>query len=189
MTTTAKPLLLIDVDGPLNAFGGPYSGNHAPDGYQQHRLRDQSFTDEAGRPWVQGGLRIWLNPAHGPMLLTLRDLVELTWATSWEHAANTLIAPIVGLPELPVIEFPRRPSYPFGQIFKRADVETYVGDRPFAWLDDDFEPGDFEWAKARSEGGAATLLLHIDPKVGIVQGDVDRVAGWAAAIRALEAAR
>jgi len=29
----SKPLLLIDVDGPLNAFGGPFAGLPAPDGY------------------------------------------------------------------------------------------------------------------------------------------------------------
>lgn len=179
---TDKPLLLLDVDGPLNPYDA--KPTRRPGGYTTRYVRNSPD----GLRWGDKGIRVWLNPAHGPMLLALTGLVELTWATSWEHAANALIAPVVGLPELPVIEFPRRASYPFGQIFKRGDVETYVGERPFAWLDDDFEPGDFDWAKARVEGGAATLLLHIDPKMGIVQRDVDQVAEWAAAIRELETA-
>lgn len=176
-----KPLLLLDVDGPLNPYGA--KPTQRPDGYTTRHVR----TGADGWHWAQSGkrsIRVWLNPAHGPMLLALTHLVDLAWATTWEHSANRLVAPVVGLPQLPVIEFPSRGPFPFGQIWKRDAVEAYVGERAFAWLDDDFEPGDFEWAKTRTEDGIPTLLLHIS--LGIRQQDVDRVAGWAANIRELE---
>jgi hypothetical protein len=175
-----KPYLLIDVDGVLNPFAA--KATRRPEGYITQHVK----SGPGGCRWADKGIRVWLNPAHGPMLLALTGLVDLVWATAWEHSANALIAPVIGLPELPVIEFPRRDSYPFGQIFKRDDVEAYAGDRPFAWLDDDFEPGDLEWAKARSESGMPTLLIGINPRVGLVQEDVNWVADWAARVRDAE---
>jgi len=176
----AKPLLLLDVDGPLNPYDA--KPTRRPDGYTTQHVASGSGEWR----WADKGIRVWLNPAHGPMLLALTGLVDLVWATTWEHSANKLVAPVIGLPQLPVIEFPSRGPFPFGQIWKREAVEAYVGERAFAWLDDDFEPGDFEWAKARTEGGVPTLLLHISPKLGIRQEDVNQVAVWAASIRELE---
>lgn len=168
----AKPLLLLDVDGPLNPYAAP--PHRRPEGYQTHRPTPTGWS----RP-----LRVWLNPAHGPMLLALADRLELAWATTWCDDANRIIGPLIGLPELPVIplEQPTRTS-PAGQIWKRATVEQYVGDRAFAWLDDDFETDDLLWAKERTAARHATLLLHINPAVGIAQEDVDQVAAWSAAL-------
>lgn len=178
-----KPLLLIDVDGPLNSFGGPYSGGNAPDGYVLHRLRDRSFTDADGRPWVQGGLRVWLNPDHGPMLLALADRFELAWCTAWRESANELIAPVVGLPELPVVPLPDGWQTLTGTHWKWPGVRDYAAGRALAWFDDEFGPADFEHAEKRTDDGAPTLLVHIDPSHGIRQCDVDQVAEWADGLR------
>lgn len=175
-----KPLLLLDVDGPLNPYAAPPT--QRPKGYQTFRLHESSFRDAQGRLWTKGGIRVWLNPDHGPMLLALTELVDLVWATAWEKLANTLVGPVLGLPELPVIEFPRRESYPFGQIFKRGDVEAYVGDRPFAWFDDDFQAADYQWAAGRTESGRPTFLRWIDPLVGLTLCDTDLIADWAGAL-------
>ncbi len=170
-----KPLLLLDVDGPLN----PYKAGPSPaGGYEEHFLVGDSFTDDQGRAHT-GGLRVLLQPDHGRMLLALTGLVDLVWATAWEDLANKLIAPAIGLPQLPLIRFPRRGSYPFGQIFKRDDVEQYVADRPFAWFDDDFQPGDYRWAGQRTDSGASTFLRYVDPAIGLTQLDIDLVADWA----------
>jgi hypothetical protein len=48
-------------------------------------------------------LRVWLNPEHGRALLGLG--YELCWATTWMSDANTWIGPVLGLPELPFVEF------------------------------------------------------------------------------------
>jgi hypothetical protein len=134
--TTTRPLLLLDVDGPLNAFGGPYSGRPAPDGYQMHRIRDRSFTDKHGRPWVQGGLRLWLNPDHGRMLLALADMVELAWCTAWRETANQYISPTIGLPELPVVALPDGWQRVTDSIWKRPGVDAFATGRALAWFDD-----------------------------------------------------
>jgi hypothetical protein len=45
-----------------------------------------------------------LDPADGRRLLALG--CQLVWATTWMADANDLVAPRLGLPELPVVEFP-----------------------------------------------------------------------------------
>jgi hypothetical protein len=166
------PLLLLDVDGPLN----PYAADDADlaDGYQTHRLIPSDWSVP---------IRVRLNPAHGPMLVALAGagLVELAWATTWNQDANSMIAPLIGLPELPVVPIPHPAmDAPRDRIWKRDPVEQFADGRPLAWFDDDFVmPGDARWAQERTAGGAATLLVPVEPRVGLVQGDVDRVSEWA----------
>jgi len=183
---TDKPLLLLDVDGPLNAFGGPYSGRPAPAGYALHRLRERSFTDDKGRAWIDGGLRIWLNPDHGPMLMALAGTVELAWCTAWRDDANRYISPMIGLPVLPVVPLPDGWQTLTGHIWKRPGVEAYAAGRALAWLDDEFTAAGFDWAAQRTADGVATLPVHVDPLYGLRQEDVREVADWAARVPAAE---
>jgi hypothetical protein len=167
---TTKPLLLLDVDGPLNPHAA--KPTRRPDGYETHRLAPSGWT---GKP-----LRVWLNPKHGPMLLAIVGVVDLVWATTWGQDANRMIGPEIGLPELPVIEVGRPSWMDRGpHIFKLEPAMKYVGSRACAWFDDDLTKADLEFAAARTAGGMPTLFLPIDPAVGIVQADVDRVAEWA----------
>lgn len=177
-------LLLLDVDGPLN----PYNAKpHArPDGYHTFR-----YTQD-GR-WFSGdnarrvkGMRVWLNPAHGAMLRGLANEtgLELAWATTWQHEANTHIAPAVGLPALPVVEFPVADLDAGGWTrlggWKFPSVQAYAAGRPLAWLDDEhamFPTARAAFAAARQ--GIPTLLQHIDPRLGIRQADLDTVREWA----------
>ncbi len=178
-----KPLLLIDVDGPLNACGGPYSGQPAPDEYTVYRLRDRSFTDPDGNPWAEGGLRVWLNPGHGQMLLALADRFELAWCTAWRETANEFVAPVLRLPELPVVPLPDGWQELTDTHWKIPGVEAYAAGRALAWFDDEFKPADFEWAEKRTADGAPTLVVHIDPMHGIRRHDIDAVAEWAALLK------
>jgi hypothetical protein len=43
-------------------------------------------------------------PALGPRLLAMP--CDLMWVTAWMHDANAVIAPLLGLPELPVAQAP-----------------------------------------------------------------------------------
>jgi hypothetical protein len=45
-----------------------------------------------------------LDLADGPKLLALG--CQLVWATTWMRDANDLIAPLLGLPQLPIVDFP-----------------------------------------------------------------------------------
>jgi hypothetical protein len=79
---------------------------------------------------------MWLNPDHGRQLLDLatRTGLHLAWATTWEHQANTVVGPALGLPPLAVIEFGAAADH-----WKYRAVTRFAGTRPLAWLDGDFD--------------------------------------------------
>lgn len=159
-----KPLLLLDVDGPLN----PYHATRPP-GYTLHKLSPGGVTYDA-----------WLNHDHGAMLLDLADRagLELAWATTWEHEVREWIEPHLGLPELPVIGFGFR-----ARRWKFGAVAEYAGSRPLAWFDDDFERfADFRDVFLTERGTTPTLLHHVSPRVGLTRADLDTVAAWAAGL-------
>jgi len=51
------------------------------------------------------GRKVYLSEAVGAEVSALASDFELVWATGWEDRANKLIAPLLGLPTLPVIHF------------------------------------------------------------------------------------
>ncbi len=154
-----RPLLLVDVDGVLN----PWQAIACPDGF-----REYSFFP---------GERVLLSEGHGELLRSLSSSFELVWATAWEHKANRLICPVIALPELPVIEFPRIwPDYLFRKL--PAVIES-VGDRPCAWIDDEHQPDHYIWARERR---VPTLMVDIDPAEGLTARVAEQLADWAAGL-------
>jgi hypothetical protein len=139
MTESAKPLLLIDIDGVLNPHVGP--GIEAGPEFEVHAIHNQI---------------VRLNRMHGAWLHSLLAAYDLVWATTWEEDANRLIAPAIGAPDdLPVISFPDRDS--LGWTWKLPAVRGYVQNRPAVWLDDDPGEGAEEWAAQR---GVPTRLIR-----------------------------
>ncbi|MFI5863173.1 HAD domain-containing protein [Streptomyces sp. NPDC051546] len=167
-----KPLLLIDVDGPLNPYAA--KAQRRPEGYRTHRMRPRGWTGaESAKP-----LRVWLNPDHGAELLALAEAYELVWATTWKGEANEWIGPHLGLPELPWIDWPRMHGRaPAGTFWKTQYILEYAGERPFAWIDDDIT--DLDRAYVEQRHPAHALLLRIDERIGLVRADFDALAGWA----------
>lgn len=169
-----RPLILLDVDGPLN----PYEAKptQRPGGYTTHRLTPTGWR---GKP-----LRVWLAPEHGPLLLAFaeRHDAELVWATTWESDANTMIGPVIGLPELPVIRFGGAPWQ--RKNWKFDGVAEYAGDRPLVWFDDDFGiyHAEAQVFLAR-RGDRPTLLHHVSPRVGLTTLDLDQAGAWLAALK------
>lgn len=74
-------------------------------------------------------LRVWLNPAHGPALLRLG--YDLCWATTWMDTANEWIAPAIGLPRLPYVDFGDRlfVERPDGVHWKTEAIAHHVNPR------------------------------------------------------------
>jgi hypothetical protein len=155
-----RPVLLVDVDGVLN----PWQAARCPPGF-----REYSFFP---------GERVLLSKGHGDLLRDLSGPFELVWATAWEHRANRLICPVIALPELPVIEFPLAGTDYFFR--KLPAVIESVGDRPCAWIDDEHHPAHYKWARDR---GVPTLIVDIDPAVGLTTQVAADLADWAAALR------
>jgi hypothetical protein len=123
---------------------------------------------------------MWLNPAHGPLLLGLADRTgaELVWASTWGPAANSTVGAALGLPELASINFVPGSALGDGQ-WKFPAVSRLAGDRPFAWFDDDFDlyPVAREAFVAR-RGAERARLVRVDPHVGITVAQLADVEEW-----------
>jgi hypothetical protein len=133
-----------------------------PDGWvAQHPGTPRAFV----RP-----LRVWLNTDHGNRLRALGELYDLVWATTWGAEANTYIAPVLGLPELPVVDWPTmHDARPDGTFWKTRHLVTHADGRPFAWVDDDLDDADRTYVAAHHD--APALLHHVDARLGLREDD------------------
>lgn len=164
----AKPLLLIDVDGPLNP-DRTTSGRR--NGYTRHRMSPTGWSGT-----------VYLNHDHGRQLMELP--YDLVWATTWEHEANEWIGPHLGLPKLPVVEFDktwRLPTRSDGTYFKTHTIVRYAAGRPFAWIDDEISKYDIEFVE--DVHPAPALLRRISPRDGLLPRDFEALADWALTVQ------
>lgn len=152
-----RPVLLLDVDGVLN----PYVAAFCPAGYTEHAL-------------FPGEEPVRLCRRHGEWIAELADSFEVVWASAWGSEANRLLGPLLGLPGLAFVKFP---PLPFPAALKVPAVSRHLGDRPAAWLDDMLTAEARVWAATRH---IPTLLVDVDPVVGLTRQHVDLVLEWAA---------
>jgi len=154
-----RPLLLLDFDGPLN----PYRAQQIPPGYRRHEIV------EGDKTWV-----VLLNPQHGVELNALAGTFDLVWATSWEHGANRLLSPLLGLPnDLPTILWPDRTPVRRGS-WKTPYVAQWAGDRPFVWVDDGVDEDDVRFFVQDHQ-----LVHPVDARTGLTTEDFAAVRAWA----------
>ncbi|MCH5674606.1 hypothetical protein [Streptomyces gilvus] len=161
-STGDRPLLFLDVDGTLL----PYRGARLP------------TTPEGWADWqdVSNPHLAQLDPRHGPRLLALP--CALIWATAWMGDANRVIAPVLGLPDLPLADLPAAPDeYEPGVLnWKTVALVRVAAGRPFVWADDSVTDLDREWVSAHHRGHA--LLHRVDAMTGLVDADFVAVAEW-----------
>ncbi|MET9650905.1 HAD domain-containing protein [Streptomyces sp. NPDC006460] len=172
ITPAHRPLLFLDVDGPLIPFGA------APDAYPTYATGDDRL-DFAANP-----LLTRIDPAHGPRLAALA--CDIVWATTWMADANECVAPRLGLPPLPVVDWPEPSArderdHRMGLHWKTRPLVSWAAGRPFAWVDDEPTDADRAWVAAHHPGEA--LLHRVDPRRGLDEDDYAALDAWLDRVR------
>jgi hypothetical protein len=151
-----RPLLLLDVDGVLNPFGG----DGCPAGFTEHDL-------------FPGEEPVRINPDHGAWITELSRVFEVTWATGWNEEANRILAPLLGLSALPVLTMAPAPFQPGAKV---PLIAAFSRRRPVAWIDDVHTTEAHAWSSSRR---APTLLISVAPAIGLTRPSVDQALTWA----------
>lgn len=110
-----------------------------------------------------------IDVGHGPRPLALPCV--LMWATAWMESANEVIAPLLGLPELPVADLPEAPEeYEVGVLnWKTQALVQAAAGRSFIWVDDSITELDQAWVSTHHRGHA--LLHRVDSTIGLIDTD------------------
>lgn len=140
------PLILWDIDGPLNPFRASGLGE------------DERFLPLAGS-WNSGLFDMVDYPRWASQLLSLG--AEFIWVSNWAEEAN-LVAPILGL-DAPI---PFLILDDFGdKSWKLSSVRSWLASqpkRPVLWFDDELFEDAQEWAASTPE----VTLLPADAVTG-----------------------
>ncbi|GAA2277090.1 HAD domain-containing protein [Actinomadura luteofluorescens] len=163
-----RPLLFLDVDGPLIPFGPREHPTYRP----------------ASSPHVEANpLLARVDPGHGPRLTALP--CELVWATTWMDDANECVAPLLGLPRLATVTWPDDPGAEErdqrrGLHWKTRTLVAWAAGRAFAWVDDEITDRDRAFVAARHP--APALAHQVDPGEGITGADYRVLGEWLRAL-------
>ncbi len=186
MSPTSPPLLLLDVDGVLNALGG--SGLAAwPEWRTGRALADGTAWPIRWAPTVVERLRGWHEQGR----------VELQWLTTWGHQANLGLRGLLDLPELAVAGTyqdegpyagrtdhedaaahaavaPAAPDELTGRWWKRDVVRRLVGEQPdrlLLWVDDELHDRPNRYVAWAEQQGV--VAVGPDPRTGLSPADLD----------------
>lgn len=186
-----RPLLGLDVDGVLNCFGSIWT-----DEYDAVAWELPPYTPP------QGGSTLRVPRGTTERLCTLAERFDIVWCTMWEETAHPAFvgkiggigticdcAPFdpepdcecggTGVRPWPVVSF-RGAVFDGRSTWKLPAVKAYIGDRPFAWLDDDLFADAFEWAHDRETRlGIPTRLVRTNPAVGLADEHVAELLRFA----------
>ena len=147
-----RPLLFLDVDGTLLPFAGA-----------------AGQMDDEPNPLLAG-----LSPEHGRRLAALP--CDMVWATTWMAEANEVLAPRLGLPQLPIVDWPDDDDDDGRLHWKTRHLVEWAAGRRFVWVDDEITDADRSWVAANHSSPA--LLHRVDPRHGLTDADYNTIAGW-----------
>lgn len=181
-----RPLVLLDVDGVLNAV----SRDPDPTAWQDWRT---GTAPARGRDW-----RVLWSPSVVEAVHGWLEVAEVQWLTTWGHEANDGLRDLLGLPELPVAGTddgtvghgsgpaevladvtPAAPDALTGTWWKfdvARGIATAQPDRRIAWIDDDLAGHDAVRAWMAAAGDA--LCLAPRPQTGLRPDDLEVIGWW-----------
>lgn len=145
-SVSTAPLAFLDIDGVLNRDINRSAASRA--GYMVRHLSPLGFHR----------VRVILDPQDTQRLHRLATAgIELAWGTTWEHEANELISPLLGLPQdlLVAVNTGMSPS-------KAAGIIRAAAGRTFVWFDDEASVADA--VMIQHAGGT---LITVDPHTGL----------------------
>ena len=177
-----RPLVLLDVDGVLNAVGP--ADESWPDW-------ERGRASAGGRPWP-----IRWSPSVVAAVREWQDAADVQWLTTWGHDANRGLHELLGLPELPVAGThqdagdegsaddadalaavtPAAPDELTGRWWKFDVVRRVLRRQPgrrLVWLDDDLART--HEVRAWTQANTPCLLVAPDPRTGLVRAHLDAV--------------
>ena len=183
---TPPPLVLLDVDGVLNAVRA-WGRSDAWDDWRTGQARaDGRAFPITWSPTVVAAVRSW------------QELADVQWLTTWGHDANASLRHLLALPELPVAgtydDVDRAAGEPDGGADTHASVAPAAPDaltgrwwkldvvrrivrtgepRRLVWLDDDLAGQDDVRAWMRQH--TTSLLVAPDPRSGLTRAHLDAV--------------
>ena len=173
-----KPLLLLDVDGVLNAFAPtrPHTVRYLGGRY----LKDGTWA-----PY-----KVHLDNEIAEMIDLLAEHYEIHWATMWNGRANE-VGEAIGIDPLPHMYCDHFEGWDAAKAMGMSDfrikglwyaktplIPAYVNGRPFAWVDDDHTHEDRAFLKLQP-GCETFLLLQTNDKTGLTWDNVATLIDWA----------
>lgn len=178
-----RPLVLLDVDGVLNPIAESSEAlDRAPHGELEDWVTDL-FTIRR----VEYTVRVHRSVCD--FLRRLHAAADVRWLTSWSHSdrCNSVIAPLVGLPELPIECYERYrhwskyvdpASLDWWKLSAARGAARREPDRLLLWADDDirFSPWAVQWVRDASRGRPAPVEAIVpDRHLGLTMQDMDRI--------------
>lgn len=172
------PLLLLDIDGVLNAWRYRPAETTLPSGGYED-LAEYDVPADNGRTY-----RFWTSPSLIADVIALHEshTVEIAWLTTWQHQANRHVSPTLGLPTFPVVadQGGRFSDYHWKS---RAAVEALQLERPIIWIDD--TEIDDESRRSYEESFVPHLLIAPDDEIGLTRADIANIREFATSIAAI----
>ncbi len=174
MTQPAPPVWLLDIDGVVNALArGPVAGSWPPERWVQQVISAD----------IPGSGRMVLPIfAARPVLDFVTRAVrtgaaEVIWHSTWREAAVSDLAPVLGLPPIPVSYAPEWTHRPERLWWKLPAAQRVVeSGRRLVWTDDDIAVVPDQVAALTAHPD--TLLISPDPQSGLTADNLQSIADF-----------
>lgn len=192
-TRDTRPLLGLDVDGVLACFGGeteerdPNAWEVPPDSILGHSAiyipqgtsgRIRALIERFDVVWATQG---WQYDAHDSFAGHVKGIGAECCCDTVEGAA-ACVCNGTGRRSWPTIDFSRC-NFDGRSTWKLSAVQRYIGNRPFAWLDDDLLADAFDWANDRATRlGIPTKLVRPHATIGLTDEHVAELLLFADAV-------
>lgn len=178
-----KPLLLLDIDGVLNAFG------------QAAHIDSESSAPSQFKVAEAKGYMLFIHESVPESVAVLEEHFTVVWATMWQSDAH-IFGRVAGFgTEWEFIDFYETNQHianvgggTFGGsgrgvgYYKWPGIVQFAGDRPFVWIDDDLEDWQHDWARNRTVDGVPTLFIQPNIFEGLTIDHVKQAIDFATTV-------